>query len=377
MERPRYVPSETLPGQSALQNAYADLDSLHEESYGQSDVIDFLDEDVHRNYLKNPYFHEYLKMDKIAVGSSGTEQLLQIGDELLREYLPTYLDAAGWAYAEAGLYDTDASTVERMQRIQAAEHTWTRAIQHEVILEKGEYGGWFQEETEPLRLATNLAFTPLMKSLVVGDVTEDVLSATLTDTLSIAELSTEMMHDAVARHDKLTVNLHTGLLHELNALLSLLYLNDPRYVPLPATARADSGYYHKDQTHDISLINQHWGTIKKVIPVEIKARATLRDRQRYKALVIRGKMHLTPDGVDPRQTVAAFAEVMSGKPTPQHQLEVDIIATRVRELLRLYQKGDRVEETAIASLTHFYESKLLTDKYPELSKTPRLNQKKN
>jgi hypothetical protein len=191
--------------------------------------------------------------------------------------------------------------------------------------------------------------------------------------LAIAQLSVVQGDLASRSGDIGGVADHRGFQYECNGLLSLLYLNNPNCIPTPSSARAGSGYDHRDQTHDISVIHQRWGKIHRVTPIEIKSAASLRDRQRYKALIVRGKMHLSVEGrYDPKETLNAFAEVYEGNPTPDAQKITLHASSTMHDLLVLYQKGNEIEDfKKIHSNTTFHNVEHVAKKYRELSPYPR------
>lgn len=204
------------PGIDALSAALNEQPETQLDHYA---LAEYVENTSHLKYLDNPAYNQYLKIHKVAVGVSGSEELVRIADTL------------------------------------------------------------------------SLIYSPLVKSMVVGNVTDTVRHQVFSESALLGKI----VADELERYSQAgcvdEVRAFVGLAHEVNALNTMLYIDDPRYLPMPSSARADSGYYHPEQTHDMVIINQHWGTIKKVIPAEIKGRTSLRDRQRYKALLIRGKMH--------------------------------------------------------------------------------------
>lgn len=323
-------------------------------------------------HLQHPVFHRYLKMHKVALGPSGMQELVSIADDLSLEKLPRFLDAAGSAYAEAGLHNTSLSARERIALVLQAERQWQKAGIQWAYVSDHNIPEHMVDADEPFRYALNIAFAPLVKSIIVGNVTNRTMIEVMEDVTLIGERASEKLTDVIVAKKTEEIGDYVGLLHELNALTAQLYMQDPRYIPLPASARADTGYYHRSQTHDISIINHHWGDIRKVIPVEVKSKASLRDRQRYHALILRGKMHLTPNNVfDPRVTNAAYRRVLVGGASLKDHVIVEQLSTTVRELLRLYQQGTQPETIALRSLTKFYDTKEVARYYPELSKESR------
>lgn len=359
-----------LPGNDALRSAeyFNSRDNL-----GRKATRSYMVEGAHRHYLDNLSFDEYVQMPKVIVDGEGAQQLIEIGDGLAAETMPRFLDAAGWAYAEAGLALGNETAEYRIQLVKKAESAWHRALVNDLDLGRRYDEQWTSNEDMSHRLALNLAFTPLIKSIIVGNVTEGVRKSVMRDTVAIATDSVAVLDEAYARGDSEVAGHHWGFLFEVNALMTLLNMNDGRYVPLPSTARADTGYYHRSQTHDISIINQHWGEIRKVIPVEIKSRSTRKDRERYKALLIRGKMHLSVNDYDPRSTVRAFQGIVDGTASDEEAASVEVISSKLRDMLRLYQQGVASEGFAVNSLTRFYDTNKVAEVYPELSKFPRKN----
>jgi hypothetical protein len=357
------VDFQPLPGSDALKTAYL-FNPNRPLPYRA--MSSYMVEGAHRKYLDNPAYNHYIHMHKVVVGESGAHVLIELADALQDESLPTYLDAAGWAYAEAGLASHTASAVDRVELITKAEKMWQRSIVNGVSIGETYDSTYKYGDNEGHRTALNLAFAPLLKSIVVGSVSPDVMKRVLRDTTEIAHDSKLSLDRAYNDQDIDAAAFHRGFLFEASALMAMLYMDDPRYVPLPATARADTGYFHREQTHDISIINQHWGEIRKVIPVEIKSKASNRDKRRYRALIIPGKMRLSIDGVDPRDTVDAFYDLQNGQATTKQAVEIERLSTQLREMLRLYQQGVTPEGLAVNSLTRFHDAKTVADAYPEL-----------
>jgi hypothetical protein len=359
-----------LPGTDSLKSAeyFNSRDNI-----GRKAVSAYRGEESHWRYLDNPTYDKYLRIPKLIVDSDGAQELISIGDELAGEAMPRFLDAAGWAYAEAGLALDKDSTVHRMQLIKKAEQAWHRALVNDLDIGRRYKEQRISDEESGHRLALNLAYTPLMKSIIVGNVTDSVRETVFKDTLAIAMNAAEIMEDAYKNGNHEVSRQYWGFLFEANALMTILHMNDPRLVPLPSSARADSGYYNASQTHDISIIHQNWGDIRRVIPVEIKSSSSLRDRKRYKALIIRGKMHLTINNHNPATTVHAFQGMIDGNASKSELDAIERNTLRIRDMLHLYQQGITPRGLATSGLTRFYDTNKLVEVYPELSKLPRKN----
>lgn len=365
MNRPGFATDAKLPGFDTLSDSLSQptRDELSAEA-----LEPFTDERAsHRTFLENETYHRYLKIHKVALGASGTKELQEIAAQLEKEEIPTYLDAAAWAYAETGLMSASMSAVERVDAISHAEELWEQALKKHISLESSDAADFFNEPADAYRYALPLAFSPLMKSIVVGNVTPAIRQQAIKDTTSFAAAVAEEIETYREQGEVSKLNTFVGLLHELNALITLLYLDDPRYIPMPSTARADTGYYHREQTHDIMVINQHWGKIQKIIPIEIKSKASARDRRRYRALLVRGKMHLAVRGYDPIETARSYERHLNGKSTVNDMIDTEKMATDLREMLRLYQQGHTPDSVALHSLTRFHKSPSLEKAHPEIA----------
>lgn len=316
---------------------------------------------------KKSYAH-YMDMPKTFVDMNQGQILIDIALDLKDEWLPDYLYAGGWAAAEAALVSKHMNAVGRMELLDLAETSWQAALSNQGDLNRTQDMPWLIETNKEFRLALNLAFIPLMKAIVAGDVTQNIREKTFADTLAIAEISSVQFRLSQKAQNAEAASGFSGLSHECNALLAFLYINDPNFIPIPSTYRAGSGYEHRTQTHDITILNQHWGKIWNVYPVEIKARPNTKDKKRYHALIIKGRSHLSlPGSKLPFETTAALAAVYSGYATER---EVEIVrhaTTTVKELLVLYRKGEIPEEfKEIASQTSFHDKEFVLEKYPEL-----------
>lgn len=359
------VEFQPLPGSDALKIAHL---FEPDQPLPYDMMRKHLEEGAHRTYLENASYDRYLHIHKVIVGEGGASELSLLGEELEAQDLPTYLDAAGWAYAEAGLAARSKPTVERIALVGKAEEAWRRGLVNSVDIGR-KLGAEYQfGDNEGHRTALNLAFAPLIKSIIVGNVRPNIMRQAFLDTAEIAHDSKLSLDRAYKENDVITSAFHRGFLFEASALMALLYMEDARYVPLPATARGDSGYYFREQTHDISIINQHWGEIKKVVPIEIKSKASLRDKRRYKALVIQGKLRLSVGSIDPRDTTEAFYDLVHGTSTVEQFVAIEQLSTQLREMLRLYQLGISAEGFAMNSLTRFHDSKKVAQYYPEHTK---------
>lgn len=352
MERRHILEAETLPGYDALQfQRYFSGESVR--------LVDPAD--------ANARYEEYYRIHKVYVGHSGARLLQEIHHELRLSESPKHLNTAGWCAAEASLVDDTVPTVDRMNLLQSAEVCWERALSAQEEMNAG-LDSHEVEDDASFRLALNIAFTPLMKAMVVGNVTGPIREQVFADVLSLAQLA-GIQRKLASKNGNLDAVGHLlGFEHECNAHLALLHIDDARYVPLPSSARGGSGTTYPEQTHDIVVINQHWGKIRKIIPLEIKSKASLGDIKRYDALVVRGKMHLSITGrYSPEFTREAFAAYYDDTATPRDNLTVYQVTSTIKELLKLYQQGSI--RSKHDSPTIYHDFSMLERSRPEFSLT--------
>ncbi len=351
MERSHVHPDEIMGGYDALQlsRSINVTDSIGNIALRPSDS-----------------YREYHNMHKVFVGESTVPKLVAIGQDLEREFLPDALDTAAWSFLEAGLVSNSRSRDERIQWVDRAICLWTEALRNQELINQSEEHEWYREDSSTYRLALSIAFEPLFKAIVQGDVTSESREKVFRDILAIAQHAEVQRHLASKSGDVEALGDMLGFEHEVNAMLAILHMDDPRYVCVPSSARAGSGTTHPEQTHDIVVINQHWGKILDAAPVEVKAHASLNDIRRYKALIVRGKMHMAmPGRYSPEHTRNAFAAYYEGIDTKIQAQTVYQVKSNLKELLRLYRGG--AKDATSSSITRYRDKKMLMIAHPELS----------
>ena len=342
---------QQLPGYDTLRR------ELHEPSADQRYVCS-----------PNAAYEDYLRMHKILVGSATADELVRIHEALATETMPRYLTASGWAAAEAALVSGQMPTRERIALIDSAVDCWERGLQTQLAQNQTDKP-YLHEFAAPYRSALDIAVAPLLRGLVSGDVTSKTCERVFADCLAIAEANEIQLQLALRAGDTEAVGEHVGLGYECNALLALNRLQSPTWFALPALARADTGYHHVRQTHDLLVIKQKWGEIQSVIPVEIKASASVRDRERYQALLVRGKMHLSLNGHHkPGQTLKALAAVHRGDASRQEVVVVSEVSERFLRMLKDYYAGGCLGQVAVPRVTPlFRDNRQVTENHPGLS----------
>lgn len=317
----------------------------------------------HWDYLQHPVYGRYQQMHKMFPGPKGAVELMQIADALSVETDSRFLSAAASAYVEAAIILDELPQDDRLALLENAEQHWCRALAGEGELKAR--APELVEYTSEYRLAMNLACLPMVQAMVQGDVTKEVIHASITNLLQIVDLSKLQMCLAQGEDNEVAIGEHLGLQHEINALVALLFPQDPKYIAIPSSDRAGSGYSYTEQTHDIVLISQHFGTVRNMIPIEIKAHASKRDRERYRALLIRGKMHLSLPGLyKPEYTTEAFERHLAGTATAADIELITAVESTVAELMSKYKQGGQHKPLRRkTSRTHYYNNTKVADRY--------------
>lgn len=331
-------------GEAAFETHLPGFDTLHSDDRYELEVPE-IDQALakglpHRALLHNDAYKRYLKMHKVIVNRSGSDLLLRIGESLQEEDHPEYLEAAGWALAEAGLADGQKPTAQRLDLLEMADENWQRALKMYDGLESTEFPDRWRDDSKPFRLALNIAYTPIMRAIVCGDVTTKVRRKVLHDTIAIAQLA-ELHRDLAQRqgHKVAGCELY-GFMHECNTMAAWLMLDNPAYVPIPSSSRADNGIFNPKQTHDISLVHQNYGTIKKVIPIEVKKERHIESVKRYDAMLITRKdLTLDSDGTI-EDTLHSLADIFEGAATKEEYWQLAKIRRTLRSRLQKYQQYD-------------------------------------
>ncbi len=320
------------------------------------------------SFAPNPDYDRYLRIHKVFVGNNGAEELIAVHHGLEDEFLPRYLTAAGWAAIEAGLVHEGMSTRERLLLIEKGENCWRKALEHQCEFNDSN-SEYLIEDAFTYRTALDLAIAPLLKGVVVGDVTRTTAENVFRDCLNIAQAAEVQYRLAAERGDTVAIAEFLGFGYEANALLSLNRTLSRTWFAIPSMTRSDSGHHHRNQTHDLLVVHQNWGEIKSITPVEVKASACARDRKRYRALLVRGKMHLSyPGKYKPGDTLEAITAVYEGRATKEELEIAEAVSGRFISMLRDYYEGERLGSIATSrSVTVFHDNSVVASRHPGLS----------
>lgn len=301
----------------------------------------------HRNNPTDPrILGHYLKMNKVLVGEKGAHELGEMAHELEDHgsKVPFIQHARAWMLIESSLAAGDSmSHADRSTMLQDA----TGALEHALKLTLADGNKLARYKDCSLRMALAMAHIPLAQAIVNGDVDTESQRSVASDTSSIAR--TYIKHVPAQQR--------TGLTHEMLALGLLHAIEDPRYVALPSTLRGDSGIYNKTQTHDLSVIKQHFGEIRQVQPIEVKNRVINEHRERYWPTLLSGEdLLLRPDGtLQTHMTVLrALRAAREGRANEQQRALVSYATNALITTLSRYKTTGRPIGSKMNTKTRFY-----------------------
>lgn len=320
------------------------------------------------SFTPHPDYATYLKIHKVLVGPVTAQKLERVHQNLAHEELSRYLSVAGWAAAEAALAQPDKSARCRNTLLEQTNDCWTRALENQLAWnDRGNRE--IAEHSAAYRYALDLAHLPLLQAMVSGNITEAIRKSVALDVLNICEANIVQMNLALKAHDQAAVSDHVGFGHEGNGILAFHSLNSSSLIVIPSSARADSGHHHPNQTHDLLAIQQKWGHIIDMTPIEIKSQVSQRDRARYKALLVRGKMHLSIEGkYSPEHTLQAFSAFFNGTQTKDEKKITDHARRTILDLFWLYKKGNKLADFAGKdSACTYREASSVHKAYPEVA----------
>ena len=322
----------------------------------------------HLELWENEAYARYMRMHKVLVGVQGGRLLEGIYKELRQETLPDYLSAAGWAAAEASLVRVDLPTSHRLGLLDQALDSWDQAQSN--IVYAGRHGLNWSDHGDGHRIALDIAVAPLLRGIIQGNVTKEACEDAFVGCLGVAQSNANALKSGLLHNELEVVSGHSGLGYESNGLLAFNRNMSQTWFVIPTMARCDSGHLYRGQTHDLLVIHQKYGAIHSATPVEVKAKASLRDRNRYDALLVRGKMHLSVEGkTRPEYTLDAIAAVYDGTASEEDKLIADNATNRFAAMVRDYYAGKLlVEMSGKHSVTTFRDDAQVVAKHPGLSK---------
>lgn len=320
-------------------------------------------------FQPNPDYDRYLRIHKVWVGQSGGEYLKKIYSSLSNEQLPRYQTAAGWAAAEAAIVCADDSTDDRLALLRSGVECWQKALAMQVAMNQCVDKPFLAEYSAPYRNALDIAVTPLLEGLVLGYVSDQMCKDAFEDSLEIANANMRELFETYKKGNNDACAEHIGFAHECNARLALNRAKSKHWFALPTMARSDSGHYWSEQSHDLLVVRRKGDEIQSATPVEIKSKASLRDRKRYRALLVRGKMHLCVDGSNtPNVTLDAITSVEMGEASSHQKNIAYQITQKFMEMIKDYYRGERLGNIATTdTLTSFHDKTFVVQNHRGLA----------
>ncbi len=288
----------------------------------------------------NSAFNSYIAIHKVFVGRSGAAHLVSLCMELQDTTTPDHLVASGWAAAEAAIVTGRADLEAGHGLLETARDSWTRAIAHQRWV-NAQPDHPLVDQAVTFRAAHDIAFLPVYHDMLEGGVRKRTLKRVFEDCLNIAQLNGVQANLARANGDTEAVGQHNGFGYEANAVLAYNRRFSGQWFAIPASSRADSGVYHRNQTHDIVVVRQERGRIASATPIEIKAAASRRQRGRYASLLVRGKMHLAdPSRHHPDEVLEAITAEYEGTATRAQREFVAKVNRKIHRMVGDYLDGE-------------------------------------
>ncbi len=323
------------------------------------------------SFSPNTAFERYLKMHKVLLGKAGAEELCAIHQTLKSERMPRFLAVAGWSAIEASMVAEVGTQSERARILNEGAECLHETLRIERSAQRNNQE-LLAEDSAPNRTAFAIASIPLIEDMISGDITKQTRKKVFEDQLSIAQYTLLQSHLASKDGNREAVADYRGFGHECNAILALNRRLSATWFAMPSSYRSNTGYYHREQTHDISVINQRWGKIHSILPVEIKARTQTRDKRRYKALLVRGKMHLSPPNSHALQdTTQAIAAVYNQEASKEQQEIATTVTDTFEGMIRRYHDGHVLGEVASRNTaTLFRDNDSVIRSFPGLAINP-------
>jgi hypothetical protein len=316
-------------------------------------------------FVPQPAYESYQQMDKVLARRESIDDLVSVYESLKDEELPKYLAVAGWAAAEAAIMGTQLSSETRHRLLDGARGTWLQALVNQLGV-NNTYP-YMRRAALPYRYGLDLASLPLLRGMVDGCVTEIQCEESFRSTLQIARLNREQRLSLREEGDFEAAKDHGGFSFELLCILAINRNLSPSKFALPAFARADSGYHWSDQCHDVLSIHQNWGVVRNAVPIEVKQRTKQIDRNRFKALLMRGDTYLRSGTLTADETLDVFdrAYTLRG---PEDIAAADAITDQVVGMIKEYSRGQVIDMHTRRSVTHFRDDAGVLELFPGLQR---------
>lgn len=242
----------------------------------------------------------------------------------------------GWMLSEASLAGGQVfSSEDRLSMIGEARRSFTDSMAVSADLKPNLF------TDSRYRKALAIAHLPLIEAIINGNVKPETQELVVRDSLMISRTISNATRP-------------TGLVHEINTLSLINMMKDPRYIAMPSTYRGDSGIYNRSQTHDISLIKQHYGKIRQIQPIEVKSHVSDDHRDLYWPTLISSDTIASVARGDPLVLSGYMLDVLNGKSSEECMLLVQVATNSLTNLLKVYRRTGRPPKSIMQTPTRFY-----------------------
>jgi hypothetical protein len=306
----------------------------------------------------------YFSMPKHFVGPETADELFSIYERLVNDPMPgaSYFLIGGSAAAESGLVGTHLSNEERHRRIQCAHRAWEYAQELSIRnrYEKYESGEWTKSKLMMFsdRVEAQLIYTNLFHDLVNGNVRPETIASTHVRLVRLGIKNLQMHQEAVQLGDAGAESGRRGLAGEIATPASITRLQSPSFFAIPGVIRSDDGTYHRQDTHDVLLVQQKWGIIRSAVPIEVKAtgrgnisRMRKNRSTRYQSAMVKGTIHLKmPSAQTPLHLAVYLGKELRGDATKQEIMELNDVTNMILDEARDYLQRTNMSRTALRQL---------------------------
>lgn len=293
-----------------------------------------------RNRYPGPgdLLNHYLSMPKHFVGPETADNLFKTYDALtnIRHPKAFHFLVAGSAAAESGIVGTHLSAQERHYRIQCAHYAWEHSKALSVKRRRGKYdsGEWTKSKLLMFsdHVDSQLIYTNLFHDLVNKNVRSETIGSVHERLVKLGVTNLKRYIQALEEKDFGAARCREGFAYEISTTAAVTRLRSPTFFAIPAVVRSDNGIFLPEDTHDVQLIKQKWGTIRSAIPVEVKrsdARGEIHSA-RYKSMMIQGTIHLNmPSAETPLHLAYYLDKELRGQASRQEIKELNEITSSV------------------------------------------------
>lgn len=238
----------------------------------------------------------YFRIHKRLVGPKTANRLSFLYSELSKQQDSKSMFEAGWAAAEAAIVGEGLNPDDQQYLIEAMKSCWEYALVLERERAASTYRvyetGYTPDRTGELRIATALAAYPVLSELSSGRPSKSAIKLYRSNLADVASIGLQELISSMQDGIEGRVGTYKGIANELIVLMLINRKESTRLLGIPSIARADSGKFYPEQTHDVQIIGMNGDKIVSIVPFEVKSRYRDRFSLRYDAALICGRDHL-------------------------------------------------------------------------------------